>query len=104
MPFSQAGWAISSYCQDLLPAIVVFSAKYKYFSAVDNKEVPQPVKMLQRKAAEFDIKSSEYYYDDEYDEYFISFIFPAGSPVLKQKAQGIAPFLCLIRKEQRKGK
>lgn len=63
--------------QEVLPEVTVTAVKYKYLSAVDNKELPQPVRMLERKAAEFDVKNSEFY-DDEYDEYFISFYIPSG--------------------------
>ena len=63
--------------QELLPEVKVTAMRYKYLSAVDNRELHQPVKMLERMAAEYDVKSSEYY-DDQYDEYFISFYLPDG--------------------------
>ena len=72
-----AGFSIPSFGQEVLPEVTVTAVKYKYLSAVDNKELAQPVKMLERKAAEFDIKNSEFY-DDEYDEYYISFFIPDG--------------------------
>jgi hypothetical protein len=63
--------------QEVLPEVKVTAMKYKYLSAVDNRELPQPVRMLERMAAEYDVKNSEYY-DDQYDEYFISFYLPHG--------------------------
>ena len=66
-----------AFGQETLPEVVVTTARYKYLSAVDNKEVAQPVKLLERKAAEFDVKNSEFY-DDEYEEYYISFYIPSG--------------------------
>ena len=63
--------------QELLPEVKVTAMRYKYLSAVDNRELPQPVKMLERMAAEYDVKNSEYY-DDQYDEYIISFYLPHG--------------------------
>ena len=63
--------------QEVLPEVTVKAVRYKYLSSVDNKELPQPVRMLERKAAEYDVKASEFY-NDEYDEYYISFILPAG--------------------------
>lgn len=71
------GFAIPSIAQIELPEVVVTAVKYKYLSAVTNKELPQPVRLLERRAAEFDIKNSEYY-DDEYDEYSITFYIPQG--------------------------
>lgn len=71
------GFAIPSIAQKELPEIIVTAVKYKYLSAVTNKELPQPVRFLERRAAEFDIKNSEYY-DDEYDEYSIRFYIPQG--------------------------
>ena len=67
----------TTYCQETLPEIVITSARYKYLSAVDNREVAQPVKLLELNAAVFDIKNSEFY-NDEYDEYNISFYIPEG--------------------------
>ena len=75
--FFLMGLVITSFSQVNLPEVFVMAARYKYLSSVDNRELPQPVKMLERKAAEFDIKNSEYY-DDEYDEYYISFYIPDG--------------------------
>jgi hypothetical protein len=65
------------FAQELLPEVKVTAMRYKYLSAVDNRELPQPVKMLERMAAEYDVTNSEYY-DDQYDEYFISFYLPDG--------------------------
>ncbi len=66
-----------AFSQEILPEIVVTAARYKYLSAVDNREVAQPVKLLERNVAMFDIKNSEFY-NDEYDEYIISFYIPNG--------------------------
>jgi hypothetical protein len=71
------GFIIPSFAQETLPEVTVSSVRYKYLSAVDNKDLPAPVKILERKAAEFDVKNSEFY-DDEYDEYHISFYLPSG--------------------------
>lgn len=71
------GFAIPAIAQKELPEVIVTAVKYKYLSAVTNKELPQPVRLLERRAAEFDVKNSEYY-DDEYDEYSIRFYLPQG--------------------------
>lgn len=67
----------SAFSQELLPEVVIAAMRYKYLSAVDNKELSQPVKLLERSAASYDVKNSEYY-DDEYEEYYISFYLPSG--------------------------
>lgn len=67
---------LQAFTQDL-PEVTVYGLRHKYLSAVDNKELARPVKMLERRAAEFDVKSSDYY-EEEYDTYFISFYIPDG--------------------------
>lgn len=71
------GFTVQSFAQEVLPEVKVVAVRYKYLTAVDNKEVAQPVKLLERKAAAFDVKNSEFY-EDEYDDYFISFFIPDG--------------------------
>ena len=66
-----------SASQETLPEVKVVAVRYKYLMSVDNKDAAQPVKLLERQAATFDVKSSEYYQDD-YDNYFISFFIPEG--------------------------
>jgi hypothetical protein len=61
-----------------LSEVVVVATNYKYLSAVDSKESPIPVRMLEREVAQFNLKDSEYYQDD-YDLYYIDFYIPEGS-------------------------
>ncbi len=68
---------LNAFAQEILPEVIISSVRYKYLSAVDNKEMAQPVRLLEHKAASFDVKNSEFY-DDEYDEYYISFYLPEG--------------------------
>ncbi|HEX2607332.1 MAG TPA: nicotinate-nucleotide adenylyltransferase [Flavisolibacter sp.] len=65
------------FAQEVLPEITVMAVRYKYLSAVGQKDLAQPVKMLERKAATYNIKNTDYY-EDEYDTYFVSFIIPEG--------------------------
>jgi hypothetical protein len=74
--FLMAGFAMAGSAQ-VLPDVTVIAVRYKYLSAVNNKELSPPVKTLERKAAQFNIKNSEFY-DDDYDEYYISFYLPSG--------------------------
>ncbi len=72
------GLTIQSYAQITeLPEIEIVGVNYKYLDAAGEADVAEPVKMLQRRAATFDLKNSEYY-QDEYDTYFISFFIPEG--------------------------
>ncbi len=73
------GFTISSFAQVVtLPEITVRAVNYKYLKATNNKETPVMVKRLEREAAVFDVKSAEFY-EDEYDNYFISFFIPDGT-------------------------
>lgn len=60
-----------------LPEIEIIGVNYKYLAVAGESDDPAPVKMLQRKAATYDVKASEFY-EDEYDEYSISFFIPEG--------------------------
>lgn len=73
-----AGFTIQSVAQEVtLPEVTVVARNYKYIKALDNKDAAQPVKLLERKAAAYDVKNSEYY-EDDYDTYFITFYLPSG--------------------------
>lgn len=68
----------SSFSQDTtLPGVTVVSLNYKYLKSVNDPSSAQPVRMLEHRAASYDIKSTDYY-EDEYDEYFVSFYIPEG--------------------------
>ncbi len=61
-----------------LSEVIVVATNYKYLSDVNSQEIASiPVKMLQRKVASFDVKSSDFYQDD-YDLYNITFYIPEG--------------------------
>ncbi|WP_341836129.1 nicotinate-nucleotide adenylyltransferase [Chitinophaga pollutisoli] len=60
-----------------LPEVTVTAKNYKYLRSINSKEAAQPVKLLEAKAASYDIKNSEYYEDDN-DTYFITFYLPEG--------------------------
>ncbi|WP_295711432.1 hypothetical protein [Mucilaginibacter sp.] len=69
--------AMRSFAQIILPEVNIKASIYKYLNATDNKEMAQPVRMLEFKAATYDVKKSEFYNDD-YDGYSISFYIPDG--------------------------
>lgn len=67
----------TSFAQITLPEVRITATSYKYLNAVDYKGQPQPVKLLQAQAATYNIKESPYY-EEDYDNYFISFYIPDG--------------------------
>jgi hypothetical protein len=71
------GAAVRSFAQVILPEVKIIASTYKYLNATDNREMAQPVRMLEFKAAAYDVKKSEFY-DDDYDGYYISFFIPDG--------------------------
>lgn len=71
------GYAIPVLAQETLPEVTVVATNYKYLKSVGGKEVAQPVQILQRSAAAYDVKKLDYY-EDDYDSYFVSFVLPEG--------------------------
>lgn len=72
------GYALPTLGQINLPEVKIVATTYKYLNAVDNKEMAQPVRMLERLAATYDVKKADFY-EDNYDTYFVSFYIPDGS-------------------------
>ena len=68
---------IQAFAQKVLPEITVSAANYKYLNAVKPEEAAQPVNMLEQYVAAYDVKGAEFY-EDEYENYFVSFYIPAG--------------------------
>jgi len=75
------------FAQEVLPEVTVVATNYKYLKSVGGKEEAQPVQMLQRSAAAYDVKKSEYY-EDDYDTYFISFFIPEGQILVAYDKNG----------------
>src|SRR5690606_8401488 len=63
--------------EQVLPEVTIVDRNYKYLRSVDNKDVAQPVKLLEHKAAAYDIKNSDLY-EDDYNTYYITFYLPQG--------------------------
>lgn len=81
------GFNIQSFAQELLPEVRVTALNYKYLKSINDTNAAQPVKLLQHRAAAFDVKNSEYY-EDEYENYFISFFIPDGEILAVYDQQG----------------
>lgn len=61
-----------------LSEVTVHATNYKYLTSANSKEVASvPVKKLEEMVANYDLKNSEFY-QDEYDEYIITFYIPEG--------------------------
>lgn len=72
------GLTIQSFAQVIeLPEIEIVAVNYKYLDNVGEPASAQAVQLLQREVAAFDLQNSEYY-EDQYDDYFISFYIPQG--------------------------
>ncbi|MCP4977622.1 MAG: nicotinate-nucleotide adenylyltransferase [Maribacter sp.] len=70
-----------------LSEVVVTAVNYKYLNATDSKEVAIPVKMLERKAAAYNVQDADFYSDD-YDFYTVSFFIPEGKIVAAYNPEG----------------
>lgn len=81
------GLVLPGQTQETLPEVTVRALRYKYLNAVNQKDLAQSVKMLERQAAEYDVKKSPYY-DDESDKYFISFNIPEGAILATYDSSG----------------
>lgn len=82
------GLTIQSFAQVIdLPEVEIVAVNYKYINDVGEPNAAQPVKLLQREVAAFDLKNSEYY-EDEYDNYFISFYIPQGKILASYDKEG----------------
>jgi hypothetical protein len=71
------GATSQAIAQTVLPEIVITASNYKYLNAVSPEESPAPVNMLEQYAAAYDVRGSQFY-EDEYDQYFVSFYIPDG--------------------------
>ncbi len=71
------GFSFPVLAQDLLPEVRMVALNYKYLKSVTDTNAAQPVRLLERRAATYDVKNSEFYEDDA-EGYFISFYIPAG--------------------------
>lgn len=82
------GLTIQSFAQVIeLPEVEIVATNYKYLDNVREPDAAQPVKLLQREVAVFDLKNSEYY-EDEYEDYFISFYIPQGKILASYDKEG----------------
>lgn len=82
-----AGVLFQAHAQYTLPEITVMARNYKYLRAVDNPDKAQPIRLLEHKAASYDVLNSEFY-SDEYDTYSITFYLPSGYVLAVYDSEG----------------
>jgi len=68
---------LQTNAQETLPEVRIVSLNYKYYKSVSDTSAAQPVRMLERMAASYDLKSADFY-EEESDNYFVSFYIPQG--------------------------
>ena len=78
---------INGYAQETLPPVTVQSLNYKYIRSVYDTNAAQPIRLLERRAASYDVKTSEFY-EDDYADYFISFYLPHGHVLATYDSEG----------------
>jgi hypothetical protein len=75
--FLFSGLALSATAQETLPEVSVVSFNYKYMRSVHDAAASQPVRMLERMAATYDLRQADFY-EQEFDNYFVTFYIPSG--------------------------
>ena len=71
-----------------LSEVVVKAVNYKYLNATDSKEVAIPVRLLERKAASYNVQDKDFYAEDDYQFYTIFFSIPDGTIVAAYNPEG----------------
>jgi hypothetical protein len=72
-----AGLNAKTFGQVILPDVTVVSLNYKYIKSIHDQNSAQPVKLLQSRAASYNLKDSDLY-EEDYDGFFVSFYIPDG--------------------------
>ncbi|NNC70092.1 MAG: nicotinate-nucleotide adenylyltransferase [Flavobacteriaceae bacterium] len=82
-------FVVQLYAQDpiQLPEITVVAKNYKYLNQTDSKDATLPVKLLQQKVANYDVKSQDFY-SENYDYYTVSFYIPEGKVFAEYDSEG----------------
>ena len=70
-----------------LTEVEILGVNYKYLNEVGASEAAIPVKILEREAAHFDLKSAAFYVDDE-TEYDVYFKIPQGKILAVYNGEG----------------
>lgn len=81
------GLVSKANAQETLPPVTVTSLNYKYLKSVADPNASQKVNLLERKAATYNVKESDYY-DDEFEQYYVSFYLPKGQVLATYDKEG----------------
>lgn len=81
------GIASKTFAQETLPPVTVTSLNYKYLKSVADPNAAQKVNLLERKAATYYVKESDFY-DDEFEQYYVSFYLPKGQVLANYDKDG----------------
>jgi uncharacterized protein YuzE len=73
--------------QEELAEVVVKAANYRYLNAVDNTEVPAPIRNLQEEVASYDTTGKELYVDED-QTYNAAFEIPEGKILVAYDEHG----------------
>ncbi len=84
---SMFGFGKYAFAQETLPPVTVTSLNYKYLKSVTDPNAAKNVNLLERKAASYNVKESEYY-DDEFEQYYVSFYLPKGQVLATYDKEG----------------
>lgn len=71
----------------MLSEVMIGGTNYKYLNEVDYTEAPMPVRILERKAAEFKAEGHDLFVD-EFGTYAVSFFIPEGRVVALYNDKG----------------
>lgn len=82
-----AGINVKTFGQETLPGVTVISLNYKYIKSISDTNSAQSVRTMQSKAANFDLKNSDFYVED-YDDFFVSFYIPKGEILATYDKEG----------------
>ena len=81
------GLTTQLYSQVIELSEVEISVNYKYLDAVDADRIAKPVKLLEDNALNYQTNKEDLY-DDEYDNYKVSFYIPDGKVVAAYNSEG----------------
>lgn len=84
------GLTIQAFAQiktEKLSEIELLSVNYEYLNEVGDNVSALPVKVLERKAATFDVKNADFYEDEEMD-YYVYFEIPKGKVLAVYNGEG----------------
>jgi len=84
------GLTIQSFAQintEKLDKVEILGINYKYLNDIGDSEVATPVKVLEKKAANFDLKNANFY-EDETIDYDVYFNIPEGNILAVYNGEG----------------